>query len=424
MKIKASLILTVMFTVLISSVTAFGYTTTEKYITREYFCHNMSEVLKEKGIFAYDLKENNFYDVDENNQYYNDIISLYSMGVIIGNGSGYFKPDEYIQYKDAATMLMRIVLTDEYVLNSGETYPAGYLKYASEYGIFEGVIAKIDNYVTPDHLSLLMENLKTQIKIYNIMKPLNCDDYNGRVYIDYYPKAWQGYESEPVSGTNGYFNILPASLHYSYDKINWHTAYEDINGVRVYYNLPDNISGVQYDWGKHVFTKYPFEEGNEGYSYDMKEWNKGILLSYVNSEIDITLNTLPYGIDKKSVLVYNKEADLYFATQAYEKEYYESEVYHTEFVRTKHNVLWVSKNLVNWVGINIPNEMVYFTGISQNTEAKAMMITGWTEFTEEEKLFLDNEEKKALALNKDYDKPIYKHTRYMLLFDDINKLFS
>ena len=40
------------------------------------------------------------------------------------------------------------------------------------------------------------------------MKALECDDYNGQVFIDAYPKQWQGFEEKPIASSNGYFNIL------------------------------------------------------------------------------------------------------------------------------------------------------------------------------------------------------------------------
>ena len=89
-----------------------------------------------------------------------------------------------------------------------------------------------------------------------MMKALGCDDYNGQVFIDAYPKQWQGFEEKPIASSNGYFNILPGKLLYSYDRETWNVLYEDVDGKRVYSNLPTDvdIEGARYAWEYNCFV--------------------------------------------------------------------------------------------------------------------------------------------------------------------------
>ena len=79
---------------------------------------------------------------------------------------------------------------------------------------------------------------------------------------------------------------------------------------------------------------------------------------------------------------------------------------------------------MRWIGISIPKDMLFFTGAGMNDKAKALIIDGAVNFTDEEKAFLDNEEKTAAEQGLGYDKPRYKPETYMLRFSEVKKLFK
>lgn len=147
------------------------------------------------------------------------------------------------------------------------------------------------------------------------MERLGCDvTYNGDVYIDYYPKEWQGFETVPVANSNGYFNILPGKLLYSYDKETWHTAYEDIDGERVYYNLPANITGVRYAEEYNRFVNvpyYPYLEKEQDYSFDYKTWYKGIIDQTTDTAMTVDYENYILGLP--SPIISDSISGLYFS---------------------------------------------------------------------------------------------------------------
>ena len=91
--------------------------------------------------------------------------------------------------------------------------------------MFNGAAAAVEHDVTLKDAYTMLNNLDNFFNTYDLMERLGCDTYNGEVYIDYYPKEWQGVAEKPavsVNGySNGYFKILPSKLLYSYDNQEW-----------------------------------------------------------------------------------------------------------------------------------------------------------------------------------------------------------
>lgn len=66
----------------------------------------------------------------------------------------------------------------------------------------------------------------------------------------------------------------------------------------------------------------------------------------------------------------------------------------------------------------------FFTGAGINESAKALIIDGAVEFTDDKKAFLDNEEKTASEQGLGYDKPWYKPEKYILRFSEIKTILE
>lgn len=322
-------------------------------------------------------------------------------------------------------MVSRIVATED-IINGLGGYPIGYLRTASKEGLFKGISASITTEVKRKDIQKILTNVKNSIKIYDCMERLGCDvTYNGDVYIDYYPKEWQGFETVPVANSNGYFNILPGKLLYSYDKETWHTAYEDIDGERVYYNLPANITGVRYAEEYNRFVNvpyYPYLEKEQDYSFDYKTWYKGIIDQTTDTAMPVDYENYILGLP--SPIISDSISGLYFSWYPYEEYSYTSKRYNVEFSVRKNNIIWVSKNAVNWIGIKIPDEVKFFESAYLIRRGQALIITCAVDFTEEEQKYIDNEEKIAEELKKGYDKPQYKRENYLLRFSELDKPFE
>lgn len=396
-----------------------------KTVTRGEFSHYLAYILSEKGIAVSYENESGFSDVDVKHPNYKDVMYLKKLSIINGTGNGEFRPDDNITYQDVATMISRVFLSNSDIVDKYGIYPTGYVKYALNMGLLQDIWAIVANDITLEDLYIILNNLDNTIVTYDLMETLGCDTYNGEVYIDYYPKSWQGYEEKPVATTSGYFRILPAKLLYSYDREIWNILYEDVDGKRIYHNLPEgiDIDGARYAWEYSCFVNAPYDKDKEYYSYDNKNWFKGSPGREDSRTIDLLKNDFVMGIEKDSI-IFDEESELYFAWQPYYEQEYYSERYETNLVDIRHNVIWASKDTEKWIGIKIPEGMLYFTGAGINTTAKALIIDGAVEFTEDEKTFLNNEEKIAEEQGLGYDKPLYKSEKYILRFSEVNKLFE
>lgn len=72
----------------------------------------------------------------------------------------------------------------------------------------------------------------------------------------------------------------------------------------------------------------------------------------------------------------------------------------------------------------MPEEVKFMYRAVFNKMAQAIVVDGAVEFTEEEKAYLDNEEKIAAEMGLGYDKPAYKTEKYILRFSEIKKLLD
>lgn len=396
----------------------------KKTVTRGEFSHYLSNLLKQKGILINSEGETMFADVANSHQNYDDIMHLKTLLIVNGVGNSNFRPDDNITYEEVSAMISRIFLPDSDINMEYGAYPTGYVKYALKMGLLKDVTAIVADDITLGDVYIIMDNLENSIKIYNLIEKLGCDAYNGEVYIDYYPKSWQGFEEKPLATTNGYFRILPSKLLYSYDRENWYTLYEDTNEGRKYNNLPQNIDGARYAWEYSCFVNAPFDANQHYYSYNNKEWIQGIPdSSEFSEEVELERDKFILGIRKETIL-YDSESELYFSWQPYEEKTYYSQRYETNLQELKYNMIWVSKDTVKWVGVRIPDDMLFFTSAGINNRADALIIDGAVRFTDEEKAFLDGEEEIATDLGLGYDKPWFKTEKYILRFSELNKIFE
>ena len=394
-------------------------------VTRGVFSSYLASLLSEKGVSVHDGNEEHFCDVTAEHPNYDDIMYLKKLSIISGVGNGEFRPDDNITYQDAATMICRVFLTDSDIIAKYGVYPTGYVTYALNMGLLQDVWAVVTNNITMGDLYIILNNLDNTIVTYDLMEKLGCDAYNGEVYIDYYPKSWQGFEEEPIATTNGYFRILPAKLLYSYDRENWNVLYEDVEGERVYQNLPEgiDIDGARYAWEYSCFVNAPYDKNKEYYSYDNINWFKGSPPQKETSVLELEKNDFVMGIEKKSI-IFDEESGLYFSWQPYYDQPFYSNRYETTLQDVRCNRIWASTDAVKWIGIGIPEDMLFFTGAGINDSAEALIIDGAVEFTDEEKAFLDNEEKIASEQGLGYDKPWYKPEKYILRFSEIKKILE
>ena len=402
----------------------------ERAVTRAEFSGYLTAALAEKGILAKNGGEPAFNDVAEDSDHYQDIAALKELSIVTGDGDGNFRPDDNITYIEVAAMISRLMATDDMIAERyGAGWPDGPLYFSWEMGLFNGAAAAVEHDVTLKDAYTMLNNLDNFFNTYDLMERLGCDTYNGEVYIDYYPKEWQGVAEKPavsVNGySNGYFKILPSKLLYSYDNQEWHTAYEDIDGERVFYDLPEDIEGVRYAWEYGAFVNSPFSVGGNSYSYDYKTWHEGepqesAPVSGSESAVAIEEDSFIMGIEKEAIIS-EPNSGLYFYWSPYEETSYLSARYNETLWKYKYSVVWVSNDCKRWIGVRIPDSIMYFVGAGLNLKAEALQIDGAVPFTDEESAYIQSEAETAESLGLGYDVPEYKTETYMLYFDDLLK---
>ena len=88
------------------------------------------------------------------------------------------------------------------------------------------------------------------------------------------------------------------------------------------------------------------------------------------------------------------------------------------------DIVWVSEDLVDWHGIEIPNLMLSCRRVLMDKDTKALLYLGENAFSAAENAYLDREEETAASLRKMYDRPAYKLEQYMLPYREIEKIFE
>ncbi|MBQ7033658.1 MAG: S-layer homology domain-containing protein [Clostridia bacterium] len=396
----------------------------QMFATRAEFSHALAELLRDKGVWGTEKESDGFSDISPEQAYYADILLLEEIGVVNGDGNGNFRPDDLITYQEAVAMLGRSFRGDEWIVRNFGAYPDGYTIFAMQEGLTQGVAMQMNMPVMRGNMEALLRNTGEKIKVYpDLVQKLGCDTYTGHVYIDYYPKHWQGYSKKPIDSSTGYFHIVPEKVLYSYDNETWHVLSETIDGKTVCYGLPDYIEAARFDWAYEVFQSVPIPYDPEKlyYSYDFKTWHKGSLPTGKVKTPVLLEQSFPFGIEG-AALFEDEETGLYFSFRPYEKEYYISKTYGVELVESKSNVVWASKDQVNWVGIRIPEEAHYYKIFSVRSNIQALFLSCAVDFTEEEQQYLDGLEKEAAEKKLGYDRPQYKYEKYIIPFDDILKL--
>lgn len=98
-----------------------------------------------------------FSDVDANNENSAAIAAVYKMGVMVGNGSGNFCPDEKVTAEQAVKALVYI-LGYSFKAEKHGGYPAGYLHEANSLGLPDGLSINRGEKITRKELAALIRN--------------------------------------------------------------------------------------------------------------------------------------------------------------------------------------------------------------------------------------------------------------------------
>ncbi len=370
-----------------------------------------------------------FQDVPADSAAFDAIADLTRRGAIKGCGDGTFRPDDGIQFGEAAAMAARLLMPDDTIVNSFGAYPDGYLEVLEINHITAGMEKTPDSVLDRENAAFMVQNVIHTLTRANsqLVKPLGCDVYNGTYYVDMYPKSWQGTYFDFHGDDSVYVNILPEKLLYSSDGETWDTLFEDVNGTRQYYGMAANpeLSKFYFDWHYGTFTAWdnaelPDVPAAERYSYDGQNWFEGSPPVVATPPLPITEKEFPFGITE-DMIVSSEKAGLYFAVHPYTEVTTVSQAYHTEGTEFRYNNLYVSLDLKNWVEIKLPESVLYFKNAELFDLGGYFQLDAAIPFTPEEQAYVDEIAQKAEDAGKRYDKPGCKIEPYVLWYDEIRE---
>ncbi len=105
----------------------------DQRVTKAVFAQHVAKLINMSEIQCDNVY---YHDVSEDHWAFDNVGILTELGILAGNGSKYFHPDEYVSRNEAATIVVSALGYRTYATNSGG-YPNGYLKVANELELFD-----------------------------------------------------------------------------------------------------------------------------------------------------------------------------------------------------------------------------------------------------------------------------------------------
>ncbi len=139
---------------LISDLGISGRWDSQFFVTRGTFAAAVSEVIK---ITPDAGAENPFGDLEPRHEFYGQILACYKAGIISGDGSGSFRPNDPITHMQAVKMLMSAMGYDAYA-NVRGGYPMGYLLAAQEASLLDNFKMNSDAWLSESEGATLLYN--------------------------------------------------------------------------------------------------------------------------------------------------------------------------------------------------------------------------------------------------------------------------
>ncbi len=125
------------------------------FMTRGEFASIICKLINMHDVETAEKPE--FADVNEGHAYYDQIATVHSRKIMIGDADGNFMPNSYITYEQAVKCLLYVLGYEVQAERSGG-YPLGYSICASKLGIFENVNYKQGSLVSRAELAQMIYN--------------------------------------------------------------------------------------------------------------------------------------------------------------------------------------------------------------------------------------------------------------------------
>lgn len=114
---------------------------TNEFDIKDYATRGEMASIIANYIKAYPSNTKCFKDVTEDHQYFGDVGALYGMGIITGDESGKYNPDDYVTYDQALVYIINAVGHKPFAVREGG-YPTGYYRVALGLGMLSDLSMK------------------------------------------------------------------------------------------------------------------------------------------------------------------------------------------------------------------------------------------------------------------------------------------
>ena len=256
-------------------------------VTRAEFCGIVSKILPD-GVTGNKIdKRNEFKDVTEETQYYEDINRLYSVGLTDGGGARLFSPEENITYVQAVKVFVRLTGFDVQAEIKGG-YPVGYMIIARERGITKNIRTGNDSALTREELAQLIANtLETDnMQISSVSgdsQTYDVSEESNLLYTKYRIKRFNGMLTAvgktDMYGVSGISEFKIKIDRFAMNKAeNVHFAAADVGKSMEYYAETDENGSAEklicFKWQEDKYEQHFFEnETYEDFKKDYKASN-------------------------------------------------------------------------------------------------------------------------------------------------------
>lgn len=268
-------------------------------VSRALFVSKVIELIGAKGEF----KENQspFYDVKSTDKYYAQIVLAAQLGIIHGDDSRNFRPNDNITYIEGTAIILN-------ALNYYSEYPYGYLQTAAQLDITKGISLKQDDMLRACDCAKMLLNAG------NVVPYKNDDDSDNRWYINGEETVfWSVHRIAKAVG------IVRANEYSSLDSASGIGKDRMILGDKLYtvYN-----SSMAYDYLGHNVEAYYKMTDNDAIILHLKDRNTEIKvikakdISGVDGDvISYYTNERPKNISvpKNASVLYNGKLTLQYA---------------------------------------------------------------------------------------------------------------
>lgn len=229
-------------------------TAKDAYITRAQFTGYLFK-LAGYSLTEYKAGDIPFLDVSIVTPYYNEICTMYAMGIVNGTDPDMFSPDAHVTYAQACKLIIDVLGYRNFAEIKYGEYPEGYVMMAGELEINDGVKnVKWDTELTAENAVTMLYNAGlAEVLVFSGVDKKGNPTYETDG-TDLFEKGNNIYKSEGVMESNGIASIVEADAQDGItviDGVKYVSADVDLTdllGIKVDYFYRDDETSKKLLW--------------------------------------------------------------------------------------------------------------------------------------------------------------------------------